>query len=187
MKTLEYPDRHRVNAAIGWIELGNVAEAKLEADAISLPGRAHPEAFLVRWKVAARLENWSEAHRIATVFTKVVPSQVIGWICLSYSLYRLKRPLEAWMQLLPRTADFPRVSAIPYMLACYAHELGNHKLASQFLVRSADLGGPREIKGCLTAAGDLPPLAVAPPATSPGPDPTVRPPIATSLQSEGRH
>ncbi len=186
MKTLEYPDRHHVNAANGWLELGNVAEARLEADAISLPGRAHLEAFLVRWKIAARLQNWSEAHRIATIFTKVVPNQVTGWICLSYSLYRLKRPLEAWMQLLPRAADFPRVSAIPYMLACYAHELGNHKLANQFLLRSADLGGPSEIKGCLTAAGDLPPIPAPPPAMPSGADSNLRPAIATALQSEKR-
>lgn len=101
----------------------------------------------MRWRIAARTEAWSEAQRLAAVFTKVCGADPIGWICLSYSLYRLQRPLEAWMTLLPKANEFPNTSAIPYVLACYAWTLRNEPLARRFLARSAALGGPSEIRG----------------------------------------
>jgi hypothetical protein len=155
VKTLGFPDQHYLNSALGWLELGNPAEARNEAEQISLPGRTHLETFLVRWRIAARADAWHEAHRLSTVFTRARPHLAAGWICLSYSLYRLSRPLEAWMQLLPQTSRFPKISAIPYMLACYAWEMGNKKLASKFLTRSAALGGPVEVKGAALDADDV--------------------------------
>jgi hypothetical protein len=147
VKTLAFPDQHHLNAALGWLALGNLGEARLEAERISLLGRAHQDAFLVRWRIASRTGQWSEAHRLADVHTRTWPNRAVGWICLSYSLFRLGRPLEAWMQLLPRVSQFPRLSAIPYILACYAWQLGQLQVAREFLRRSAALGGPAEIRG----------------------------------------
>jgi hypothetical protein len=147
VKTLGFPDRHYLNAAQGWLQLGNLREARLEAERISLLGRAHHDAFLTRWRIASRAADWTEAHRLAEVHTRTWPNRAVGWICLSYSLFRLNRPLEAWMQLLPRVSQFPRLSAVPYILACYAWQLGQMQVAREFLLRSAALGGPAEIRG----------------------------------------
>lgn len=147
VKKLGFPDQHYLNAALGWLELGNLHEARQEAERISLLGRAHQESFLLRWRIASRAENWQEGHRLAEVYTRTWPNRAAGWICLSYSLFRLGRPLEAWMQLLPRMSQFPRLSAIPYILACYAWQLGQAQVAREFLKRSAALGGPTEIRG----------------------------------------
>jgi hypothetical protein len=161
-KTVTYPDRHHLNAAQGWLELGNLDEARADADKISLSARSHPEPFLLRWRIATRRQEWDEAHRLARLFTKVNPGHATGWICLSYTLYRLRRPLEAWMLLLPKMADFPKVSAIPYILACYAWELGNHKLVTRFLTRSAELGGPSRITDAPLSMESVGPLDATP-------------------------
>jgi hypothetical protein len=91
-------------------------------------------------------------------------------------LYRLRRPLEAWIQLLPKIHDFPNLSAIAYLLAWYASELGKHSLARRFLIQSKALGGCSEVKGgileteeldALVASGAVPPEAAeVPPITA---------------------
>jgi hypothetical protein len=169
MRALGFPDQHYLNSAIGWLELGNPREAKVEAERISSLGRVQEQAFLVRWKIAARCELWEEARRLGAAFTQASPDRPTGWICLSYSLYRLRRPLEAWMQLLPRTRDLPFASAIPYVLACYAWEMGNRKLADAFLARSAALGGPRMIKSPTLQEPDISHLASPIPPPTPPP------------------
>jgi len=159
VKHLPFPDQHYVNSAIGWLELGNHAEAHAEAERISVPGRTHQDAFLVRWRIASRAANWTQAHQLATVHTRVCPTQANGWIYLSYSLYRLRRPLEAWMHLIPKIHAFPNIGAVPYILACFASELGSPSLAQRFLAQSKALGGPSELKGRALETEDLDALA----------------------------
>jgi len=146
MRELDYPEQHHLNFAQGWLEFGNPAEAKAAADQISWLNRFHPEVFIVRWRIHARLGNWGTARELARIFTRIFPDRPTGWLCLSYSLYKLNRPLEAYLQLLHRTEVFPRVSAIPYFLACYAWRLGDYRGAGKWLVKFKALGGGRKIK-----------------------------------------
>ncbi|HYT59584.1 MAG TPA: hypothetical protein VEL06_05405, partial [Haliangiales bacterium] len=135
MKELDYPERHYLNAALGWLELGNPAEAKAETDQISWLNRFHPEVFIVRWRIHSNLGRWETARDLAHIFSRVCPDRPSGWLCLSYSLYKLKRPVEAYLQLVHRAETFPQVSAIPYFLACYSWELGDHKGAGKWLAK----------------------------------------------------
>ena len=146
MRKLDYPERHYLNFALGWLEFGNPIEAKAAADNISRLNSLHPEVFLVRWRIHVRLGNWEAARDLARTFTRVFPNRPSGWLCLSYSLYKLKRPLEAYLQLLHQTAVFPNVSAIPYFLACYAWALGDHRRAGKWLAKFKTLGGDKKIK-----------------------------------------
>ena len=179
MKTLGFPDQHHLNAALGWLELGNPGEAKAEVEKLSLLGRVNQEAFLVRWRIAGRVGDWEEGLRLAQIFTKYCAARPAGWICLSYSLYRLRRPLEAWMQLLPKASEFPKVSAIHYMLACYAWELGNQRLAKKFLERSSSLGGPAEIHGSALGHDTVESLTLEAPVRPEDAAPTSAPPGKT--------
>lgn len=141
MHALGYPDFHFLNSATGWLELGDLTQARAEIRCISLVGRLHPEVFVTHWTICARSGRWIEAHELAVTYTKLMPKQPTGWICLSYALYSLKRQLEAWLVLVPQFAVFPDVSAIPYMLARYASEMGNRGEAEKWLAKSAALGG----------------------------------------------
>ncbi|PYM12640.1 MAG: hypothetical protein DME18_10915 [Verrucomicrobia bacterium] len=146
MQELGYPERHHLNAAVGWLKLGDLAEAKAEADQVSWLNRFHPEVFIVRWCIHSRVGKWEAARDLARIFTRLFPDRPTGWLCLSYSLYKLNRPLEAYLQLLHRIAAFPRVCAIPYFLACYAWKLGDFRGAGRWIAKFKSLGGGRKIK-----------------------------------------
>jgi len=142
MKDLEFPDQHLLNFAQGWLSLGVPAEARHELERLSFEARFHPEALVLRWKIFARTGEWERASEIASMATRMHPHLASNWICLSYSFYRLKRPLQAWLTLLPKARLFPTVRVIPYMLGCFATEVGNEKEATRWLAKSKKLGGP---------------------------------------------
>jgi hypothetical protein len=135
MRDLGYPERHHLNAALGWLELGNLADAKAEADCISWLNRVHPEVFQVRWRIHAGMKNWAAARDLSRLFARVCPERPTGWLCLSYSLFRLQRPLDAFLHLLHHAEVFPGVRAIPYFLACYCWEMGDFQGAGKWLAK----------------------------------------------------
>jgi Tfp pilus assembly protein PilF len=53
MKPLEPPDSLHLQAAQGWLELGNHAEAEAELDNITASSREHPDVINVRWGIYA--------------------------------------------------------------------------------------------------------------------------------------
>ena len=140
MKALDYPAKHNLNAAAGWLDLGNPEEAKAEVDRIPLSKRFHPDVFVMRWRIYARAEDWAAAHKLARIFAKRWPDRPAGWLCHAYSLHKMNRTLEAFMCLLPQARVFPTVSAIPFLLACFCRQMGNTKEADLWLGRSAELG-----------------------------------------------
>src|ERR1043166_9428290 len=53
MTRLEPPDTHHLSAAVGWLELGNPAEAGEEIARISPAALEHPDVLEVRWQICA--------------------------------------------------------------------------------------------------------------------------------------
>jgi tetratricopeptide (TPR) repeat protein len=140
VRKIDYQEKHCLNSACGWLELGNPLEAKAEADKIPWLNRADPDVFVVRWRIYAWLGNWDGALNLARMFTKVAPDRPTGWLCLSYSLFKLKRPLEAFLHLLHQAKAFPQVGAISYFLGCCCLEMGDRKGAEQWLAKAKALG-----------------------------------------------
>jgi len=133
--SIEAPDTHFLNSAIGWLELGNHQEAKADLDKISFLVRYHPDVLLVRWKVQARSKNWERALDISRALVQIAPEKPTGWICFAYSLYNTRQTNDAWMNLLTAEQRFPHISAIPYFLACLACQLGKTDEATKWLGR----------------------------------------------------
>ena len=67
MQELEPPDTHRLAAAIGWLELGNVSEARTEIETFPAELTDHPDV----------LEAISVAVRRHRETLTVVPSQLV--------------------------------------------------------------------------------------------------------------
>jgi hypothetical protein len=65
MKPLEPSDSLHVQAAQGWLELGNHIEADAELDNIDGPLRAHPDVLKERWEIYAAAKKWEAALDIA--------------------------------------------------------------------------------------------------------------------------
>jgi Flp pilus assembly protein TadD len=146
MSTLGFPDQHFVNAALGWLDLHTVADARAELQHISAANAAHPEVLETWWRIHAAEHDWSEALRVAELELRAAPDRMSGWVDRSYSLHELHRTQEAREALLPALKKFPKASLIPYNLACYACQLGDSAEAQQWLRKAIARGAKDEIK-----------------------------------------
>jgi tetratricopeptide (TPR) repeat protein len=121
---LEHPDDLHLEAAQGWLELGDHLEANEELERISPDMRVHPDVLNVRWHIYSKAQKWDTCVDIASALIDFAPECSLGWIHRSFSLHNLKRTQEAFDRLLPVANEFPRVWNIPYNLACYCAQLG---------------------------------------------------------------
>jgi tetratricopeptide (TPR) repeat protein len=158
MDELKPPDSHFLNAAAGWCELGNFAEARAELHRISAPNRDHPQVLAEEWRIYATEKHWLPALEVARRLIEVAPDIPAGWINQSYSLHEMKLTQEARNQLAPVAEKFPAVSTIPYNLACYACQLGNCAEARQWLDKAIKIGGAEDIKRMALSDPDLQPM-----------------------------
>jgi hypothetical protein len=81
---LEPPDSIHLNAAEGWLGLGNPFEANEELEKISPLLRAHPDVSEIRWHICAKDKKWEACVDIARAITNLAPSRPAGWIHLAY-------------------------------------------------------------------------------------------------------
>jgi len=119
MIELKHPDTLHLQAAVGWLELGNHLEANEELAKITASLRAHPDVLMVRWLIFAKGEQWEGAFEIARALVEMVPEFPTGWIYQAEALRRMpnQEVKGAWAALLPAADKFPRESAILYNLA----------------------------------------------------------------------
>lgn len=142
MKPLEHPDDLHLEAAQGWLELGNHLEANEELDMISPEMRVHPDVLNLRWHVYSKARKWDACVDIASALIKLAPECPLGWIHRSFSLHNLKRTQEAFDNLLPVAGEFPRVWTIPYNLACYCSQLGRLDEAQDWFKKAMEVDEP---------------------------------------------
>ncbi|MBI3867961.1 MAG: tetratricopeptide repeat protein [Verrucomicrobia bacterium] len=116
----------QLEAVEGWLALGNPQEARAELAQLGDSLNGHPQVLDRSWEVAAALKDWEEALRLACARLELFPADATGWVHRSYALRRCKQGglQHAWDALAPAVAQFPKVSLIPYNIACYAAQLG---------------------------------------------------------------
>ena len=122
MNKLEPPDTHYFLAAIGWLELGNVVEARAELAQLSAARQEHPDVLELRWSLAAEQKRWEEALEVARALLRRAPKRSSGWLHQAYALRRVPDGgvQKAWEALLPAFGKFPKEATIPFNLSCYA-------------------------------------------------------------------
>ena len=152
---LEPPTTHYLNAAQGWLELGNAAEASAELELIAPALQTHPEVLEMRWQICAQAQKWQQCIVVAEEMLAVAPGRVLGWIHRSYALHELKRTREALEALLPALVKFPKDWLVQYNLACYCCRLNELARARHFLEQACDLGNAKEIKAMALKDTDL--------------------------------
>ena len=133
---LEPPDTHYLNAATGWLMLGDVGEARSEFNQIRLALRTHPEVLDFEWRLLSREQRWLAAADVGERLVQACPGDANAWVHRSYALHELRRTREAFEQLLPAAGRFPTEMIIPYNLACYTCQLGDLAAAQRWLARS---------------------------------------------------
>jgi len=160
MQAIEPPDTHSLSAAIGWLELGNPAEAKIELDKISSAGQQHPDVLEVRWVLCAEQNDWPAALTIARAILQAAPDRTSGWLHQAYALRRVSEGSveKAWGALLPASVKVPKDSVIAYNLSCYTCQMGRLADARTWLQRALKSGGREKIKEMALRDSDLEPL-----------------------------
>jgi tetratricopeptide (TPR) repeat protein len=158
MQKLEPPDSHHLNAAQGWLGLGDWISANQELDKISSEHYAHLSVLQVRLQVYAAAKQWAMAAGIARALAALNPNHPSGWIDWAYALYQLGRINEARGVLLSVVDKFPKENLIRYCLACYACQLGNLKEALDWLEKAKNLTEPKEVNELVLKNPYLKPL-----------------------------
>jgi predicted Zn-dependent protease len=146
MKGLQPPDLHHLNAAEGWLGLGNTAEATLELARLSPAVINHPEVLRVRYQLHEKGRQWDRAAEVAQILCQAVPQAPFGWIHLAFALHELRRTREAYDVLVTVADKFPDEYVIPYNLACYSCQLGELVEARGWLKKAMAMAGNDAIK-----------------------------------------
>ena len=123
LRKLAPPDSLHLEAAEGWLGLGNYVEADAELDCITPVLRVHPEVLSLRWQIYEKARKWEACLTIAETLVAVVPRRASSWTYQSFALHELGRTQEAFDKLLPVIERFPKVWTIPYYLSCYCAQL----------------------------------------------------------------
>jgi len=148
MQKLEPPELHSLSAGIGWLELGNLAEAKAALGEIGPAYQNHPDVLELRWAICASEEKWSDALQIARTLLHHAPERSSGWLHQAYALRRVPEGTvkSAWTALLPAFDKFPREFIICYNLSCYACQMKQLDAARVWFKRALVLGGKDRVK-----------------------------------------
>lgn len=160
MRPLIPPDTHHFNAAVGWLELGNRAEARAELEAISQENLRHPLVLELRWSLDAEDKKWDAALATAQDIIATLPNDAAGWLHCAYALRRAKSGglEQAFAFLRPVAEKFSDEPVIAFNLACYACQLNQLDDARRWLKRASEIGGETEIRLTALADEDLKPL-----------------------------
>jgi predicted Zn-dependent protease len=123
------PEAFHLQAAAGWLALGNVKEARVELEHLPAAHREHPDVLESWWKVFSEEKNWPAAFECGAKLSVVTPGRATGWIAQAFALHELKRTREAYELLHSVVGRFREHFVIPYNLACYQCQLGNKEEA----------------------------------------------------------
>jgi tetratricopeptide (TPR) repeat protein len=157
INSLQPPDTFHLQAAQGWLELGNYIEADEELEKITPQFRTHPDVEEVRWHLCAQAKRWEACVNITDATIKLDPKRSEAWIHRSFALHELRRTQDAFDQLLTAAEQFPTVWTIPYNLACYCAQLGRMNESKLWLER-AILINERMVRQAAIDDPDLKPL-----------------------------
>ena len=157
-KPLEQSDRFHLNAATGWLGLGDLVSASNELEQITPEMRAHPAVLLTRCDIYFAAKKWEYLIPITEKIVEQLPKLDQSWIHRSYALHELKRTQEAFDLLLPAAGKFPKLWLIRYNLACYCSQLGRLQEAMEWLEQAIDLADKNDIRAMALEDPDLQPL-----------------------------
>ena len=155
--SLEPPDCHFLSAAVGWLELGNPAEAENELRQVSPANQDAAEVLVVHWFIQERQGAWERAREVAQRMRQAHPGNAFGHIHYAYALRRAPGGgLEAaWHALEPAVDLFPKEPIIPYNLACYAAQLDRKDQAWDWLQKAMAVGDKTLLRKMALADEDL--------------------------------
>ena len=159
IKPLDLQDSFHLQAAEGWLGLGDVESANSELREISASERTHPAVLSVRYQLYAQTRQWDAAVDVANELADVLPDEPFVWISLAYATRRQTGGSipEAKKILENMEPKFSKHYLFPYNLACYCSQLGELAQAEQWLKKAVAIN-EKAVKKIALEDADLKPL-----------------------------
>jgi predicted Zn-dependent protease len=145
MHGLDRENRLRLDAANGWLGLGNWREAHDEIEHISPVLRAATEVLDARFRIYEAAGKWDLAIEAASALCKQKPSEAMPCVYLARALNGLGQTKQAMNFLIEAAKHVPKEEALYYDLACYCCAAGEVEAGRKWLDRAADMGRTAEI------------------------------------------
>ena len=158
MNALTQADRFQLEAAEGWLMLGNPIEAHEELEKIGGDASYNPAVLSMRWQVYAAAKWWEAAYVVSKALCGLAPHTAEAWICQANTLRNYKGVVEAWSMLLGVVNKFPKDAIIRYNLACYAAQMGLLEESCGWLVQAFEMEEAVQLKLAAIYDPDLQPL-----------------------------
>ena len=155
---MDLSDQRQLDAAEGWLGLGDWKQANEELEQITPRMRAHPLVLHVRWGIYEKAKKWDAALEVARMVAKDQPTDSWGWIHWAYTLHEMKRTAEARDVLLSVVDRFPKESTISYNLACYFCQLDELSKSREWLNRAFEFEEKDDLRSMALNDPDLKPL-----------------------------
>ena len=155
MRVLEENDRRHVEAAEGWLDLGNWDEGRKEILLVRPRSRTHPEVIRVCLELLIAMQQWEKVAEGARILCMVEPDGPQGWFFLATALHRMDRTSEA-REILVRVVDrFADAFPLHYSLARYCCRLGNLNEARRWWKKAAGLTDGKKLREVAADDPDL--------------------------------
>lgn len=153
------PDSFHVQAAEGWLGLGDAESATLELKEISPAEQAHPAVLGVRYEIFAKAKHWDKAVAVANDLTTLLPAEASPWIWLAYATRRKTGGsiADAKVILAGVEPKFRKNYLFPYNLACYCSQLGELEESQLWLEKAIAIDNA-SVKKMAVEDPDLKPL-----------------------------
>lgn len=158
MNALTHAEQFQLEAAEGWLMLGNPIEAHEELEKIVGDGTYHPAVLSMRWQVYAAARWWEAAYVVSKALCEIAPHSPEAWICQANTLRNYKGVIDAWSMLLGVVNRFPKDAIIRYNLACYASQMDLLEESCGWLVQAFELEESVQLKLAAIYDPDLQPL-----------------------------
>ena len=96
MKKLSDQDKMFLDAAEGWLGLGDHLAANEELEQITPELRAHRKVLAVNLDIYWEAKNWEAVVHIASALATLKPDNAHGWIGRSFALHELANGCWGW-------------------------------------------------------------------------------------------
>jgi len=146
MPKLSGQDKRHLDAAEGWLGLGNWREANEELESASAAVRSRPAFLDARFRVYEAAGNWQLAAEVAGALCKLKPNDPQPCIYLARALNGNGSTRYALNFLIEAAKHFPKSHALAYDLARYCCQLGDLDTARAWLERAITIAGTAAVK-----------------------------------------
>lgn len=128
--------QHHLDAATGWLELGNPVEAHNELEQLPHSERIHPTVLKLRCRIYRQAAKWEYLSILAESCYKARPEEaqfVVDW---AWAEYKQGRREQAAVILQRESEKFPKSDAVAYHLACVLASLDRMAEARDWLAKA---------------------------------------------------